>query len=172
MKYLICFLLILAFAGCKTKFTQFFIDYTAQASIPSSSPIDVPFDVYTPEQTTNSSYEFEVNDTRKDKIEKITLEDLRISITSPQGEDFSFLKDMSVYISSDGLPEKIIAYKYDIQNSIGDVLDCDETNEDLQAYVKADKFTIRLETVTDEIITNEIDVDIYTNFFVDAKLVK
>jgi hypothetical protein len=157
--------------GCKAKFTQFFMDYNSSATIPATTPIDVPFDIYTPDQTTNASYEFEVNDTRKDKIQKITLDDLKISITAPSEETFSFLKDISVYISADGLPEKQVAYKYDIDNSIGSTLECEETQEDLQAYVKADKFTVRLKTVTDEIITNDIEVNISTNFFVDAKLI-
>lgn len=165
-------LLVLSFMGCKAKFTQFFMDYNSSATIPSTAPVDLPFDVSTPEQTTNSSYEFEVNDTRKENIEKITLDDLRITITDPEGETFSFLKDMSVYISANGIPEKLIAYKYDIDNTIGDVLDCNETNEDLQAYIKAESFVIRLETATDEVISQDIDVNIYTNFFVDAKLIK
>lgn len=171
MRYLIIILVVISLSSCKTKFTQFFIDYNSIATIPSSTPVNVPVDIYSPDQTTNSSYEFQINDTRKDKIEKITLEDLRITISAPEGETFSFLKDMGVYISADGLQEKLIAYKYDIDNSIGSVLQCEETEEDLQEYIKKDEFTIRLETVTDEIITQEIEVDIYTNFFVDAKLV-
>ncbi len=162
--------ILVSLCSCKTKFTQFYIDYNSLATIPSSTPLDLPFDVFTPEQTTNSSYQFEINDTRKDKIEKITLEDLSIKITSPESEDFSFLKDISVHISADGLSEQLIAYKYDIQNSIGNELECKETNIDLQEYIKKDRFTIRLETITDEIITQDIDVDIHTNFFVDAKL--
>lgn len=165
-------LLLFSVCGCKTKFTQFFMDYNSSATIPSTTPVDLPFDVSTPDQTTNSSYEFEINDTRKENIEKITLDDLKITITDPEGETFSFLKDMSVYISADGIPEKLIAYKYDIDNSIGAELKCDETKEDLQAYIKAESFVIRLETVTDEVISQDIDVNIYTNFFVDAKLIK
>lgn len=168
------FIIILASItfGCKTKFTQFFMDYNSEATIPATSPVDVPFDIYTPDQTTNSSHEFQVNDTRKDKIEKITLDELVITIISPEGETFSFLKDISIYISADGIPEKLVAYKHNIDNSVGATINFDETKEDLQPYVKADNFTIRLETVTDEIITNDIDVNIYTNFFVDAKLLK
>lgn len=142
------------------------------ATIPASQPINLPFDVSTPEQTTNSSHEFEVNDTRKDKIEKITLEDLEISITSPDQETFSFLEDISLYISSDGNPERLIAYKYDMNNSVGSKLVCNTKNEDLQAYVKANSFQIRIEAVTDELISQDIELDIYSNFFVDAKLIK
>lgn len=170
MRLLFLFILANVLLGCKTKFTQFFMDYNSEATIPASTPVDVPFDIYTPDQTTNSSYEFQINDTRKDKIQKITLEELDISIISPEGETFSFLKDISVYISADGIPEQLIAYKYGIDNSIGATINCDETKKDLQPYIKADNFTVRLETVTDEIITNDIDVNIYTNFFVDAKL--
>lgn len=170
--FFVLFVGVFGMTGCKAKFTQFNMEYNSQATIPSTTPVDLPFDVTTPDQTTNSSYKFEVNDTRKENIKKITLTELRISIIAPEGETFSFLKDMSVYISADGLSEKLVAYKYDINNSIGAVLNCDVTNEDLQAYIKADSFVIRLETVTDEVISNDIDVNIYTDFFVDAKLIK
>jgi len=173
MKSNIYFLLIitLVFFGCKNKLTQFNLDENFQATIPASSPIDLPFTVSTPEQTTNSEAEFESNDTRKDKIQQIILEDLAITITSPQGEDFSFLNSLEIYLSSTIHDEEKVAYLNDISDNIGSEISCDLVGQDLQKFVKDDKIKIRLVTVTDEVITQDIDINIYTNFFVDAKLI-
>lgn len=173
MKSNIYFLLIITVVlfGCKNKLTQFNLDENFQATIPASSPIDLPFTVNTPEQTTNSEAEFESNDTRKDKIEQIVLEELTITITSPQGEDFSFLNSLELYLSSTVHSEEKVAFLNDISDDIGSEITCDIVGQDLQKFVKDDKIKIRLVTVTDEVITQDIDVNIYTNFFVDAKLI-
>lgn len=142
-----------------------------QATIPASSPIDLPFTIYTTEQTTNSEVEFESNDTRKDKIQQIILEELNITISSPQGEDFSFLNSLEIYLSSTNQAEEQVAYLDEIPENVGDELICDVVGQDLQKFVKDDTYKIRLVTVTDEIITQDIDVTIYTNFFVDAKFI-
>ena len=169
----IIFLIIFSFLllGCKNKLTHFNLDENFEATIPSSSPVDLPFTIYTTEQTTNSEAEFESNDTRKDKIEQIILEELSIRITNPQGEDFSFLNSLEIYLSSTNQAEEKVAYLNDIPQSVGDEINCNVVGQDLQKFVKDDKIKIRLVTVTDEIITQDIDVNIYTNFFVDAKLI-
>lgn len=173
MKSNIYFLLIITVLlfGCKNKLTQFNLDENFQTTIPASSPVDLPFTVNTPEQTTNSEAEFESNDTRKDKIEQIILEELKITITSPQGEDFSFLNSLEIYLSSTVHAEEKVAFLNDISNDIGSEITCNIVGQDLQKFVKDDKIKIRLVTVTDEVITQDIDINIYTNFFVDAKLI-
>lgn len=147
------------------------MDENFQATIPSSSPIDIPFTIYTSEQSTNSEIEFESNDTRKDKIQQIILKELNITIISPQGEDFSFLNNLEIYLSSTNQAEEKVAYLNKISDNIGNELICKVVGQDLQKFVKDDKYKVRLVTVTDEIITQDIDVNIYTNFFVDAKLI-
>jgi hypothetical protein len=147
------------------------MDDNFQATIPASSPVNLPITVYTPEQTTNSEVEFESNDTRKDKIQQIILEELTVTITSPQGEDFSFLNSLEIFLSSTNQAEEKVAYLNEISNTVGSEISCDIIGQDLQKFVKDDKFKIRLVTVTDEVITQDIDVNIYTNFFVDAKLI-
>jgi hypothetical protein len=147
------------------------MDENFQATIPSSSPVDLPFTIYTTEQTTNSELEFESNDTRKDKIQQIVLEKLIITITSPQGEDFSFLNNLEIFLSSTNQAEEKVAYLNEVSENIEDELICKVVGQDLQKFVKDDKYKVRLVTVTDEIITQDIDVNIYINFFVDAKLI-
>ena len=44
------------------------------------------------------------------------------------------------------------------------------SNADLQEYIKKDNFNLRLNTVTDEIITSDHHIDIHSVFFVDARI--
>ncbi|MDO6818414.1 hypothetical protein [Zobellia sp. 1_MG-2023] len=150
--------------------TKFDLDYNSQVTIPSSAGIDLPFDMFTPDMETNSDSQFEVNDTRKDLIEEIKLTKLELEITSPDDSDFSFLESIEIYISAEGLDEIMIASKEEVDENIGDVLDVDVIDVDLKEYIKKDKFNLRLNTVTDELISTDHEIDVNSTFFVDAKI--
>ncbi|WP_289061290.1 hypothetical protein [uncultured Zobellia sp.] len=150
--------------------TKFDLDYTTQVTIPSTAGIDLPFEIFTPDVETNSESEFEVNDTRKDLIEEIKLTKLELEITSPDDSDFSFLESLKVYISAEDLDEIMIASKDEIEETVGDVLDVDVIDVDLKDYIKKDKFNLRLETVTDEAMSTDHEIDVNSTFFVDAKI--
>ncbi|MDB2606722.1 hypothetical protein N9Y48_02960 [Zobellia sp.] len=171
-KFLLILTVFVAFVSCDKldDLTKFNIDYTAEVTIPSSTGIDLPFDLVTPDMETNSDSEFEVNDTRKDLIESIKLTKLQLVITSPENGDFSFLKSLDVYISAEGLDEILIASKDDVESNMGGILDMDLQDIDLKEYIKADSFNLRLDTVTDEVIDTDYKIDVNSTFFVDAKI--
>lgn len=172
-KYFIAFALsILAFAACKQldKLTQFYMDYNASYSYSAGLPVNLPVTFQTPDVTTNAEQQFEVNDTRKDLIESITLKQLTLSVTSPTGQTFAFLKSVEVYISATGLSEVRVAHKQNIPDNVGAQFDLDLDNAELKEYIKADSFKLRVMSTTDQITTGDIDVNIYSKFFVDAKI--
>lgn len=164
--------LLMLVPSCKQvdKLTQFTITYETDVVVPSSSGVNLPFNIFTPEMKTNADSKFEVNDTRKEKIEQIVLERADLTLTSPSDSDFGMLKSIKVFLSADGLDEKMIAFKEDIPDDIGKSLSLNTTGEDVQAYIKKDEFKMRLETVTDEILTRDHKVHVLTDFFVDAKI--
>lgn len=163
---------IIAMVGCKAvdKLTQFEMDYNSSVVIPASIGIDLPSNIQTPDVVTNSESTFEVKDTRKDMIEEVQLTSLKLTITVPENGNFNFMKSISVFMSAEGVPETKIAWKENIANGAGSVLDLETSNEDLKEYIKKDKFTLRLNTVTDELITTDHHIDIHSVFFVDAKI--
>lgn len=158
--------------GCKKaeELTQFDIEYTSEVTIPSTSGINLPFDVFTPDMETNSESKFAVNDTRKDKVEVITLTELQLVLKTPSNSDFGFLKSIEVYIDADGLTERRIAFDTDIPASIGKILNLEVTDDNLREYIIEDEFSLRVKTVTDEAITQDHIIDINTTLFVDAKI--
>lgn len=150
--------------------TKFDIDYKSSVTIPSTTGIDLPFDVFTPDVETNSESEFEVNDTRKDLIEEIRLKQLVLKITSPEDSDFSFLESIAIYISAEDLEEVKIAEEVEVDPNTGNTLDVDVIDVDLKEYIKKDAFNLRLETVTDEVISRDHEIEVNSTFFVDAKI--
>jgi len=174
MKKSIIFITALSFLlfGCKKaeELTQFNIDYTTEVTIPSSSGLNLPFDVFTPDMETNSSSKFAVNDTRKDKVEVISLTKLQLVLKTPSNSDFGFLKSIEVYIDADGLSEKRVAFDTDIPSTIGKILNLEVVSDNLKDYIIKDEFSLRVKTVTDEAISRDHVIDINSTFFVDAKI--
>lgn len=170
--YLLLLLLPLFFFSCKKKLTEFYVDYTSDCVISSTFSVATYFSIITPEMETNSEYNFENNNTKKKYIKSIYLKDLVLTIKSPNGQTFSFLNEVEVYLSAPGLSEISVAKKSNISNSIGNTLALDLENVDLQEYIKSDKFSLRLRTKTDETIAQDVDISIYTNFLVGARLIR
>lgn len=173
MKYFfgLLLLLMMVFTSCK-KFTQFDMPYETVVVIPSSSLIDIPIEISSPEVTTESEQTFAVEDTRKDLIKEILLTDLNLVLEKPNGGDFSFLKSIEIFIDADGSDEVRAAWKENISESVGKTLELKSTDKDLQSFIKADEFTLRVKTTTRKSISQDHEIKVKANFWVDAQLVK
>ena len=150
--------------------TVFDLDYNTQVTVQSVVGINLPFNVATPSITTNSESNFEINDTRKDLIEEATLKELKLYISVPADGDFSFLEEIEIYISSEGLEEKLIAWNLSIEPEAGDMLELETSDEDLQEYIKNDQIALRVKVVTDKLLLTDYTIDINSVFRIDAKI--
>lgn len=165
-------MVLTAATACKAvkKLTQFTIDYNQTITIPSTIGLNLPFNIYTPPIPTNTTTEFELHNTRANLIERIELRRLHLKLVSPAYSDFSFLNSVKVFLSAEGLPETQVAWKENIPNSVGKELDLETTNVDLKEYLKRDKISLRVSTITDKLIASEHRVDLTATFFVDARV--
>lgn len=173
MRHSIIYLSIfILFSACDEvdKFTQFTMDYQSEVTIQSNVGVDVPVTLMTPDIQSNAESEFAVNDTRKDLVEEIRLQESTLTITQPDDGDFGFLKSIHLYIHAEGMEKQLIASKEDIPEEVGAVLELDINDIDLQRYIKKDEFTLEMETVTDEIISRDHIIEVYSEFWVDAKI--
>ncbi|WP_147678008.1 hypothetical protein [Algibacter pacificus] len=150
--------------------TKFEMTLTEEVVIKSNTVINLPFYVETPDITTNSESTFESNNTRKDLIESITLTDLELKITVPETGNFNFLKSIKIYMSAENEDEMVLAWLDEVVANDAGILFLETSTEDLKNYIKSDKITLRTESVTDELITEDHHIDIKSTFFVDAKI--
>lgn len=167
------FLMMIALiTGCKKldELTQFDMEYRQELVIPSSTLVDLPFNLATPEVESNSNSRFAAEDTRKDLIEEIRLTLLQLKITAPGDGSFSFLKSIRIFLSAEGLSETKVAWRENIPDNPGRELTLHTTDDDLKAYIKKDHFELRINYVTDEALTRDQEVEVFSRFFVNAEI--
>jgi len=151
------------------KFTQFDMSFSQDVSIDPSIAINSPFTIPTPPVTTNSSTTFSSNNTNEDLVDEITLKEVKLTVVSPTGEDFSILKSIEVYISADGETDTKIAWLDEVPaNESTITLNLSDT--DLKNFIFKDQFSMKVKTVTDEINNQQYDIKIEAKVHVNAKI--
>jgi hypothetical protein len=162
----------LSWTACKKieQFLTFKINNETSFVIPSAIGINTPYSVPVPDVQTNASQSFENNNTNINKVKDIKLEALKLSITSPSGATFKPVKTIRIYISSEGLGEKKIAYAENIPSTIGNTLTLETTGENVDMYVKQSSYNLRTETIMREAIFQDTGVKAEMTFKVTANL--
>lgn len=172
MKILSICLLSLLFIQCEEldQYTMFDLEYTSNITVPASAGLNLPFDLFTPEVTTQAESEFSVQNTNKELVEEITLDEMKLTITSPSNVRLDFLKSIEFFLEADGLSEIRVAYVEEVPDNVGTELSLTTVENNLREYVIKDKFSLRAKVVTDEFITEPVDIAVYSRYGVDAKL--
>lgn len=149
------------------KMLTFPVNDRTTIQIESSSPLSL-LNVPTPPVTSNSETQYENNKTRADLVKNVTLDELKLTITDPPAKTFSFLKTIRIYISSDQNNEIELASLENITSN-ANVLELIPTEAKLDTYARADSYTLRTEVITDETLTETIEVQIDLRFLVTAE---
>jgi len=119
MKYSssIVFILIFTFFGCKLidELTHFDMDYNYTFTLPAYGGINLDnLNIESNDVENDTESTFEINDTRKDLIESATLKKFDVTIIEPVDANFSFINKVEIFVRTEALPEKLIAWKDNI----------------------------------------------------------
>jgi hypothetical protein len=136
-------------------------------TIASDFPLNSPSEIVTPDVTTNSSTDFENNNTKADLVKDVRLDELKLTITNPTDKTFSFLKSIHIFISTDDNDEIELAYLDNI-NSTSNNIDLICTAEKLDKYIKASSYKLRVKATTGETLTKDITIRSDMKFQVTA----
>lgn len=173
LKHLLLFSLTILTFSCK-KFdekTQFEFEIEQEVTIPSIIGIQAPFNIPTYDVNTTIDHQLEIHDKRKKKIEHIYLTNLASNILSPSSQTFNFLKDITIQISANGLPQITVAEAKNLQNKNLKTLNIPVIQDlDLVDYIKQDQIDITANVTTDETIFTDVKINIIPRFFVDVKV--
>ena len=112
--------------------TFHFSDRT-QIRIESASPLNLPIEIITPAITSNSQQQFENNNTKAELVRDVKLEQLNLTLTSPSGKSFSFLKSIRIFISTNESNEIELASLDNISSPTG-TLELIPTSQKLDVY--------------------------------------
>ena len=168
-KITILVLLVLLIISCSEvdKLLTFNISNQTTFTINNGLPFNSPFEVATPDVTTNSTSEFKNNNTNVDLVKDVKLEELKLTITSPADKTFSFLKSVHMYISTNANDEIELAFQDNI-NSTANTLNLTCTSQKLDKYIKASSYKIRTSVTTKETLTQETTIKADMKFKVTA----
>ena len=165
--YIFVAVLTLGLGGCK-KLVQFKMEYNDTVTIPANTLINLPIELATPQNTTNSEEQFSGNGTASNLISKVALTNLDLSIVNPASETFDFLKSVEIYLSAPDLAEIRVAYINEVPATGLQQLPLTCEDVDLKEYLKKSTYSIRVKAVTDEALANDTQVNIHSRFAVDA----
>lgn len=157
------------FSSCNTvdDLLTFTISNNASIKIQSTSPINLPSEIITPDVTTNSSAEFENNKTKASLVKDVKIKSLKLSISDPSDKTFTFLKSVHLYISTSSSDEIELAYQDNI-NVSSNTIDLICTDQKLDQYIKADSYKIRTKVTIKETLTKDVTVKADMKFKVTA----
>ncbi len=125
--------------------------------IPKGTPANTPFDLPALPVSHDLEKTFEQQGTSADLIKEIKLKALQLSIEEPAGGDFSFLKEIEIIFFKEGVGEKLVAWKYNI-NVPGEILNLDVTPDPLDDYLKKGDFEMRVKVALSSITTQDYKV--------------
>lgn len=162
-------LLSLSLASCSAvdDLLSFNISNETSIKIKSTSPINLPSEIITPDVTTNSSAEFQNNKTKASLVKDVKLRSLKLSISDPADKTFTFLKSVHLYISTTDSDEIELAYQDNV-NATTNMIDLICTDKKLDQYIKADKYKIRTKVTLKETLTKDVTLNAEIKFRVTA----
>lgn len=163
----VCLSLFLTSCDVVDDLLTFTISNETSIKIKSTSPINLPSEIITPEVTTNSSAEFENNKTKASMVKDVKIRSLKLSISDPSDKTFTFLKSVHLYISTTDSNEIELAYQDNISTTANRIdLIC--TDKRLDEYIKADSYKIRTKVTLKETLTKDVTVKADMKFRVTA----
>jgi hypothetical protein len=172
MKKILLFGAVLGFLICTASCNKiddlltFTISNTDSLTIPASSALNLPIDFLMPDNTTNSSEAFSNNNTDANHVKNIYLKSLQLTITSPN-QNFNFLKSITIYISTDSSNEIELAALDSIPQNVTSIA-LVPTSTALDQYVKASSYNLRTQIVTDQNLSQAVNVRVDSKFQVTA----
>ncbi len=169
----ILFILLFTFSGCKLidELTHFDIEYNYTFTLPAFGGINLDnLNIESPDVENDVESTFEINNTRKDLVERATLKKFNVTILEPTDGNFNFLNKIEIFVKTDVLEEKLIAWKDKIPNDIGNYLELETTNSDLKKYLTSDAIRVRLKTTSSSPLTEDLLLDLKSTVEVDAKI--
>lgn len=149
------------------KLLTFTISDETSFKVDAGSSLNIPFEIPTPDVTTNSTTEFNNNNTNVDLVKDVKLDELKLTITDPADKTFSFVKSVHMYISTNSSDEIELAYQDNI-SSTTNTLNLTCTTEKLDKYIKAQSYKIRTSVTIRETLTKEVTIKARMSFKVTA----
>ena len=151
------------------KHVTFYDDFHETVTVPQQTLATGTNTITTPNIPTNVSTQLRQNNTSSDLVQSVRLETMTLTITAPQGQNFSFLQDIQVFILTDSLPAVEVAHRSNIVSS-SDTLNMDIDGAELKPYLISNSFKMKFITTNSKVTLTTTTLDVYLRFRFEANL--
>ncbi len=167
----VCITLLFSIISCKKieELLTFTVSVENNFTVSTSSPLNLPIDILTPQVTTNSNQQFQNNNSDINRVKDIKLKRADLQIVSPAGKTFAFLESVHIYVSTNANDEIELAY-LDNVSTTATAISLILTSASLDKYVKAPSYNLRTKIVTKQALTQNIEIKNLCQFQVTANL--
>ena len=168
-KHFLLLLLIPFFAGCDmlSELTKIDLPLSQSITIPQATPKNVETVITTPDVETGIESILASYNVTTDLIQSVSFKEMKLTSTTG---DMTFLKNLEIWISAEGLDDKKIAWVTDVPETTGTSITLTVSNDDLQTFILKDKFKLKFKTTTDKDLTANQDITIDMKFTIDLKV--
>lgn len=150
----------------------FTLSTRSEITIPSSTGLNLPINLLSPDITTNANSSFESNRTTPALVREIKLSRLDINILSPNQTTFDFLRTLRVYMSAPDLPEVELASAVDIPADGRRSLELSvDKDTNFKEYIVKDRISLRVQATTRQLVTSDTKLEVLPAFEVRASLI-
>ena len=155
--------------GCKAidKLLTFYVEDTENIQIAASFPVGVAAPLSPVAVPTQSKQTFQNNNTRADLVKDVSLNQLTLTIADPTSENFDFLRSIEIYISTNASDQILLASLGAIPTGVQSIT-LTPTNARLDAYLKADSYTLTTKAAIAKPITRAVTIRSVSRFKVTA----
>jgi hypothetical protein len=121
-------------------------DFTLPAFPEPVQTVDTSFTILLPTVANTIPDEFSKYKADINKIKELSITDVVLTIKSPTGQTFDFMKKIDIYLGAPGKPEVLIATKTDIQNINPSTatLTLDNQNANVIELIKGDSIYLKV----------------------------
>lgn len=177
MKHIIIlFPILLAFTGCKKtnpddiyEYEEARVEYVEKFSMsfPSIIGFNIPWIINIPTVGATFNDKYKSNNPYLHLVEDVKPKQVKVTLISPVGKDFSFIKNKKVFIKTSTSPEILMARVDNLPDNVGNVMYMVPENILLDDYM-TDEMEMRIEIDADKSLLQQVDVLI--ELTVDAKV--
>ncbi len=166
--------LLLSTSGCKKieDLLTFQINDSSSFQIPATGVVSTAL-LSLPGVTVNSSSSgtYSANNTSADHVQDVTLDRLALTVTDPAGQNFDFLKSVSVYIASDasGTNKTLLASLNPVPTG-QTTITLTPSGSKLDAYLRSGSYTLFTDVTMAQALRQNTTLRADSRFNVKAKL--
>lgn len=152
-------LLILAACNRGDSEATFDLNFNESFSVGGSVGANFPVDTTGNPQLTGLNQAMQANGTNADLLLNAEASFVELAVASPAGEDFSFMRNLEIYIVAADLNPVRIAYLDPVPQGTDTILRLNNVSVDIKDYLLEDEVSFQIKGITEEFLIEDHQIN-------------